>query len=77
MTRTSFQQALEEILDVPRLSLKDTDSRDTLPGWTSIADVHILTMIEAEFGLEPDAELLGAETIGGLIGILEDRGAFT
>jgi acyl carrier protein len=77
MTRASFQHALEEILDVPRASLKETESRDTLPDWTSLADVQILTMIESEFGLEPDVELLGAETIGDLMRVLDDRGVFT
>ena len=77
MTRASFQHALEEILDVPRASLKETDGRDTLPNWTSLADVQILTTIESEFGLEPDVGLLGAETIGDLMRVLDDRGVFT
>ena len=77
MTRSGFKDALEEILQVPRGSLQDTDSRDTVTGWTSIADVQILTTITSEFGMEPDMELLEAETIGALLDALEARNAFS
>jgi hypothetical protein len=76
MTRTAFQSALEEIFDVPRGSLQSTDSRDTIEGWTSVADVQVLTTISTEFGLEPDADLLQAETVGDLLQVLQDKGAF-
>jgi acyl carrier protein len=76
MTRTAFQTVLEEIFDVPRGSLQPTDSRDTVEGWTSIADVQVLTTISSEFGLEADADLLQAETVGDLLQVLQDKGAF-
>jgi hypothetical protein len=76
MTKAAFQSALEEIFDVPRGSLQSTDSRDTIEGWTSLADVQVLTTISTEFGLEADAGLLQAETIGELLQVLQDRGAF-
>jgi acyl carrier protein len=41
-----------------------------------VADVQILSGIESEFGIEPDAELMEAETVGELLGVLESRGAF-
>ena len=53
MTRSGFKAALEEILQMPRGSLQDSDSRETVSGWSSIADVQILTTITSEFGLEP------------------------
>lgn len=76
MTRIAFHTALEEIFDVPRGSLQVTDSRDTLAGWTSLADVQVLTTISTEFGLEADADLLQAETVGDLLQVLQDKGAF-
>lgn len=76
MTPSSFQSALEEILDVPKGSLKENDSRDTVEAWTSLADVQILTMVSSEFGLEPDADLLQVETVGELLQTLESKGAF-
>ena len=66
---------LEDIFDVPRGTLRESDSRDTIENWTSIADVQILTSITTEFGIEPDADLLQAETIGDLIAALESRNA--
>lgn len=76
MTRAAFQNALANILDVPRSALRDADTRDTLANWTSLADVKILTMINSEFGIEPDAELLSAESIGDLLAELDRRQVF-
>jgi acyl carrier protein len=77
MTRSAFKFALEEILAAPPGSLKDSDSRETVATWSSIADVQILTSISSEFGLEPDAQLLEAETVGELLEILDSRSAFS
>jgi acyl carrier protein len=76
MTRAAFKGSLEEILGLRAGSLRDTDSRETIESWSSIADVQILTSITSEFGIEPDAELMEAETAGDLMEILESRGAF-
>lgn len=77
MTRSGFRTVLEEILQVTPGSLRDTDSRVTVETWSSLADVQILTSITSDFGVEPDAELLEAETIGALLDILEDRGVLS
>lgn len=74
MTRSDFQAAIEEILEVPRGGLKDSDSRDTVEAWTSIADLQIVTFIASEFGIEPDPELLEAATFGDLVRKLDGRG---
>ncbi|MBC8166164.1 MAG: hypothetical protein H7Y20_09865 [Bryobacteraceae bacterium] len=71
MTHTSFRNALEDILDVPKSSLRDSDSRETIENWTSVADVQILTIISGELGVEPDAALIEAETVGELVSILD------
>lgn len=77
MTRSGFKAALEEILQAPPGSLRDTDSRATIEAWSSLADVQILTSITSDFGVEPDVELLEAETIGALLDILEARGVLS
>ena len=77
MTRSGYKTWLAEILGVPSASLRDSDSRETIEAWSSLADVQILTGITSEFGIEPDAELIEAETIGNLLDILESRGAFS
>ena len=76
MTRTGFQSAVEDILGLTPGTLKDDDSRATIPTWTSLADVQLFTVISTEFGIEPDGELLEADRAGELIEILETRGAF-
>jgi len=76
MTRTSFLRAVEEILGLNRQALREEDSRDTINQWTSLADVQIFSLIETEFGIEPNDELITAETVGDLVRILRNRGAF-
>ena len=77
MTRSAFRRSIEEILGMQAGSLRDSDSRDIVESWSSIADVQILTTITSEFGIEPDADLMEAETVGDLLEILESRGAFS
>jgi len=76
MTRLEFQSAVEDLFKVPRGSLKATDSRDTIEGWESFADVDLLNLIEKEFGIEAEAAIAEAETYGDLIRILESKSAF-
>ncbi len=76
MTRTDFVRALEEIFGLERRSLREDGSRGTIDEWTSLADVQIFSLIECEFGIEPTEELISAETVGDLLRILQDQGAF-
>lgn len=76
MTSAAFRNSLEEIFGSPRGSLKDSDTRDTVEGWTSLADVQVLSVISSELGIEPDADILEAESTGDLIRVLQDKGAF-
>ena len=76
MSRSGFLRAVEELLGVPARALKNEDSRETLSSWTSLADVQMFSLITSEFGIEPDGELIEAETIGDLAGVLQSRGAF-
>jgi acyl carrier protein len=76
MTKSAFKSVLEEILSVPTGTLKETDTRDTIEEWSSLADVEILTLVLSEFGIETDNELLQYESVGELLGILERRRAF-
>ncbi len=64
------------MLDVPARTLREDDSRDTVAQWTSLTDVQIFSLITSEFGIEPDGELIEAETVGDLIEVLQRRGAF-
>ncbi len=76
MTRSSFMRALEEILGVAARTLREQDSRDTIPQWTSLADVQIFSLITSEFGIEPDGDLIAAETVGDLLRAVESHGVF-
>jgi hypothetical protein len=76
MTRSGFKASLEDVFGVPSGSLRDSDSRDTIAAWSSVVDVQILTMITSEFGLEPDSQLLEAESVGDLLSVLDDAGVF-
>lgn len=76
MTRLGFLRAMEETLGVATRSLREDASRETIAQWNSLADVQIFSLITSEFGIEPDDELIEAETVGELLQALQDRGAF-
>jgi acyl carrier protein len=75
MTKDQFRAALEDLLVVPRGALRDDDSRETVKGWSSLADVQIMILLETELGIE-DSETLEYERVGDLVAALEGRGAF-
>lgn len=76
MTPPQFRAAVAEILDIAPGALKDSDTRDTLENWTSLADVQIMAMVQSEFGIEPEPEFLESETFGEMRQWLQSRGAF-
>ncbi|HEX7070143.1 MAG TPA: hypothetical protein VF190_05035 [Rhodothermales bacterium] len=75
MTKAAFTTLLEEILQVPSGGLSESDTRDSIENWSSLADVEIMTVISSELGI--DAELLEYETIGDLLRLLDAEAAFT
>ena len=77
MTKAAFKKVLEEILNVPAGSLKESDSRDTIAGWSSLTDVQILTAIWSELGEESDSGAFEFETVGELLALLEAKQAFS
>ena len=76
MTKAAFRGVLEEILGVPLGALQDTDTRESVPGWSSLMDVNILTVIFSELGIEAEEDLLDYKSVGELLDILERRCAF-
>jgi len=76
MTRLDFQTALEDILGIPHGSLRDCDGRKTIKSWSSLADAQIVAYVASDVDVEPDAELMEAETFGEMVCILEARNAF-
>jgi acyl carrier protein len=77
MTRAAFLGTLEEILGVPVGGLRATDTRESVPGWSSLTDVNILTVIFSELGIEAEEDLLDYKSVGDLLDILERRNAFS
>ena len=76
MTRSGFLRAMEEMLGMETRSQKEEDRRDSVTQWTSLADVQMFSLITSEFGIEPDSDLIEAETVGDVLRVLESRGAF-
>jgi acyl carrier protein len=77
MTRLEFQNAAEDLFKIPRGSLKPTDSRDTIKAWESFVDVDLINLIEKQFGIEVESEIVEQETFGDLVHLLESKGAFS
>jgi hypothetical protein len=76
MTQRQFRSLLEDLLAVDRGTLRNEDSRQSIRGWTSLADVQITLVLATELGLEDAAENLEYETVGDLMSLLEANGAF-
>ena len=68
---------VEEILTASPGSLQDSDTRESVKGWSSLVDVQIMTIIGSELGIEDDPDLMECESVGQLLDELERRGAFT
>lgn len=68
---------MEELLGVAAHTLREEDSRQTVAQWTSLTDVQIFSLITSEFDIEPDSELIEAETVADLLGVLQRRGCFS
>ena len=75
MTKNEFRATLEDLLEIPRGSLRDEDTRETVKMWSSLVDVQIMFLLESELELE-DPEMLSYDSVGDLIVALEQRGAF-
>ena len=76
MTRTQFVRTLEETLALPPGRLQPADTRESVPGWSSLIDVTILTILFSEFGLEAEEELLEYRSVGELLAILDGHRVF-
>ena len=76
MTKAAFFTTLEEILGVAPGALEATDNRESVPGWSSLTDVTILTVVFSELGIEAEDDLLDYKSVGELLEILERRNAF-
>ncbi|HKT81644.1 MAG TPA: hypothetical protein VJP86_15560 [Vicinamibacterales bacterium] len=76
MTKRQFRTVLEDLFGVDRGTLRDDDSRHTIPAWTSLVDVQITVVLASELGLEDVAETLEYESVGDLMSVLDAHGAF-
>ncbi len=77
MTRGAFLATLEEILGVAPGGLRPSATRESVPGWSSLTDVNILTVIFSELGIEAEDDLLDYKTVGDLLDILDRLNAFS
>ena len=77
MTKAAFKSLLEDILGVPSGSLANSDTRDTISGWSSLTDVQIMTAIWSELGVESEAGAFDFENIGELLAQLDETQAFS
>lgn len=77
MTKCTFVAMLEELMSLSPGTLKDSDTRATVKGWSSLVDVQILSLVSEKFGLEIDDELQEYASIGCLLAVLENRLVFS
>ena len=81
MTSDRFKTILADLIHCKPEELRETDTRDVHAGWSSVADVQLLALIESELQIEPDANFLdafaGCDTVGDLLGLLREHNALS
>jgi acyl carrier protein len=64
------------VIGVPAETILETSTPESLAGWDSLAHVHLITALEAEFGLEFSIdEALGLTSVAAILTALAERGA--
>jgi acyl carrier protein len=81
MTPDQFKSILADLIHCKPEDLRDTDTRDTHAGWSSVADIQILAVIESDLRIESDANFLdaftGCDSVGDLLRLLREHDAFS
>ena len=81
MTSDRFKTILADLIHCKPEELRETDTRDMHSGWSSVADVQLLALIESELQVEPDANFLDAftacDSVGDLLSLLQEHNAFS
>jgi len=74
-----IRKILEEQLEVKLAEDAGAVTMEAIPAWDSMAQVQVLVAIEREFGVEVDAELIGAQSLTALVeairGVLAESAA--
>jgi acyl carrier protein len=81
MTSDTFKTILADLVHCKPEELRETDTRETHAGWSSVVDVQLLALIESDLQIEPDANFLdaftGCDTVGDLLSLLQEHNAFS
>jgi acyl carrier protein len=71
-TRYRVQAIFREVFDDPRLEIRDSMSVETFPEWDSVATVHLILAVEAEFGIRFSTDqVAGVQSVADLLRVLE------
>lgn len=74
MTRNELLRQIEELVEVPTDTLAGTEPLRGIGGWTSLAVVGFIAMIDEQFGMTLSAEKINAARIvNDLVALVGDR----
>ena len=74
MTKRELLRDLEEQLELPAGSLKEDQVLAGLRGWDSMASVQFIALVDEKLQADITGDqIAAAKTVGGLIGLVEDR----
>jgi acyl carrier protein len=54
--KTRIRTVLASVLGLPADAVSDTSSQETIDTWDSLAHIHLIMGLEAEFGISFDVE---------------------
>jgi len=71
----SLESLVAEVLDLPVSEISDTAGHDTLPEWTSLANIQVINAVEEAYDVTLSTqELVEATSVGRLRAVLRTRG---
>lgn len=76
---TRVAKIIASVLGVPASSLSDDSRQETTPGWDSLAHIHLVMGLEAEFGVcfspEQAVQMTSVRTIRDALAGIEAKDA--
>ena len=69
-----LQEIMQEVLNVPDITLSEGTTPDDIEGWDSVVHVQLFAKIEEIYGIKLSLrEIMSWETVGELVDIIENK----
>lgn len=74
MTKAEFILLLDELMELPRGTLKGAEMLGSLSQWDSLASVGFIALVDRHLGMAADpGKIAAAETVDDLLALVKDK----